>query len=547
MSSAHHGRLGHRFAATLLLAAGTTFLVLTTVLALVNADMARRRLEFRLTDLCHQVELSLASALWQYNHAYVEDLLDALFLTEEIVYAEVLAEGQTVDSRTRPGMPLRTFAFYGDSPDHSVRTVAVRHQGEVVGHFRMAATHDTIRRTVMRDVSTAACWLLVVAIAIAVTTLILVERAVLAPLNRLKGSAATIAAGDLDAPIDTSGDDEFGQLATAFAGMMGDLRTTMASRDELNQEIARREAVEGELRRERQGLEKQVESRTTELRERTEDAELLNRAMVNLLEDMQSTNKQLGRSTRELAAANQELEAFSYSVSHDLRAPLRAINGFSSAIAEDYADILDDEGKDYLGSLCQATRQMGDLIDAMLQLSRVSRGDLHREDVDLTSMATEIFTNLRSAAPERICTCTVKPGLRATADRKLLHAVVHNLLENAWKFTGKTADASIEFGAIAEPHVPSGEEAPPPDSSAPPGTLSHAMAYYVKDNGAGFDMAFADKLFGAFQRLHRATDFEGIGIGLATVQRIIHRHGGRIWAEAEEGVGATFYFTLPQL
>lgn len=547
MTSERHGSLGRRFTAALLAIVTTVLVGLTTHLTIVDVHIAEGRLEEHLTEICRQAEVSLANAPWQYNHKSVADFLDSLFLSEAIVFAEVLAEGRTVVRKTRAPADMRGFRFYSESPNCIVRTTAIRHKGEIVGQLRLAATRGTIRRVALKSMTTWVGVLLVLAVVITLTTLLLVRHYILTPLEQLRISAIAIAAGDLDAPIDSSSQDEIGQLAEAFATMMRDLKSTMASRDELNREIARRQEVEEELQRGRQSLEEQVASRTIELNERTEDAELLNRAMVNLLEDMQATNTQLDRSTRELQAANHELEAFSYSVSHDLRAPLRAINGFSSAIAEDYADVLDEEGKDHLQSLCDASRQMGRLIDALLRLSRISRRELHCETVDLTRIAETIVDQLSQAHPEHIVEFVSRPGLAATADAKLLEIVLQNLLENAWKFTGKRTQATVEFGTVECPAPKSRTDTAHEDGVTrlgPRGSVK-AVAYYIRDNGAGFDMAFADKLFGAFQRLHRSSEFEGIGIGLATVQRIIHRHGGLLWAEAKEGEGATFYFTLP--
>lgn len=227
--------------------------------------------------------------------------------------------------------------------------------------------------------------------------------------------------------------------------------------------------------------------------------------------------------TAELSAANSELAAFSYSVSHDLRAPLRSISGFSQALLEEYENTLDAQGQDYLRRICRATQHMGGLIDALLQLSRVTRAELSRTSVDLTAMARAITEDLRRQHPDRAVACTISPKLTAEGDAQLLWIVLENLLGNAWKFTARQAQASITFGARA---------------------LDGTVTFFVRDNGAGFDMRYADKLFGAFQRLHRTDEFPGTGVGLATVQRIIHRHGGRIWTEAEVGRGATFYFTL---
>ena len=233
--------------------------------------------------------------------------------------------------------------------------------------------------------------------------------------------------------------------------------------------------------------------------------------------------KRVVERTAELTGVNKELEAFAYSVSHDLRAPLRAIDGFSQALLEDYQTCLDEVGQDYLRRVQAASRRMGLLISDLLKLSRLTRGELHREQVDLSAMANEVAAGLQSTRPERQAEFLIEPDLVVNGDLRLLRIVIENLLDNAWKFTGKQLHARIEFGRMV---------------------IHGKPAYFVRDNGAGFDMAYAQKLFGAFQRLHSATEFEGTGIGLATVQRVIHRHGGEIWAEGQVDKGATFYFRL---
>lgn len=227
--------------------------------------------------------------------------------------------------------------------------------------------------------------------------------------------------------------------------------------------------------------------------------------------------------TVDLEAANKELEAFSYSVSHDLRAPLRAIDGFSAALQQDHAGQLDEQGRQYLERVRAATYRMTQLIDDLLSLSKITRAPLSRERVDVTGMARSVVDELQGRNPERRVDLRVADGLVAQADARLLTVMLENLLGNAWKFTSKQPAATIEVGKESR-----GEE----------------TVFYIKDNGAGFSMEHATKLFAPFQRLHAADEFEGTGIGLATVNRVVARHGGRVWAEAKPGQGATFFFTL---
>jgi len=261
----------------------------------------------------------------------------------------------------------------------------------------------------------------------------------------------------------------------------------------------------------------------------TEEGVLISSAIRDVTErkrahdNIRRLNEELEVRNAELGTMNKELESFSYSVSHDLRAPLRAIDGFSLALLEEYRDKIDLEGQSHLERVRAATLRMGHLIDDMLKLARIARSEAEEDDVNLSVLAEEIMSQLRTIEPERSATIDIEPGLKATGDRHLLRAMLENLLGNAWKFTSKCQVSHIELG------VTNGNS---------------ESVFFVRDNGAGFDMRYADKLFGVFQRLHSDRDYPGTGVGLATVQRIVRKHGGRIWAESAVGKGATFYFVL---
>jgi signal transduction histidine kinase len=303
--------------------------------------------------------------------------------------------------------------------------------------------------------------LIALAFAFASLLSLAVTRSIMVPIAKLKKAAGEIGRGNLDIELDIQSPDEIGELAVTF----------------------RRMAVD--LKRYKQQLEEQV---------------------------------------IELTSLNHELEAFSYSVSHDLRAPLTNIQAFSKALHEDYSSRLDTMGNDYLQRLMDVSRHMEQLIDDMLALSRLTQGGIQRQEIDLSPLAEEIARDLQKKKPERQVEFVIQRILRAHADERLMRAVLENLIGNAWKFTSQHAKARIEIGAF------SGDD--------------KKMIYFVRDDGAGFDMKYAKKMFNPFQRLHKASDFPGTGIGLASVQRIIHRHGGRIWAEGVVDGGATFYFTL---
>jgi len=266
-----------------------------------------------------------------------------------------------------------------------------------------------------------------------------------------------------------------------------------------------------------------LEQKNQELEMRSEQLE---QARSALEEANQGLDLRVRQRTAELELANQELEAFSYSVSHDLRSPLNHIGGFIDIVMRNCGDRLDETNLKHLQTARGAARKMADLISALLDLSRLGRADVEQTSVDLSALAAEIFEELKLSEPKRVAQVDIAPAMRVQGDRRLLRIVLTNLLGNAWKYSRKQPQARIEFGRF-----PNGQ----------------GDTYFVRDNGAGFDMAYVHRLFHPFQRLHGQYEFEGNGIGLATVRRILNRHHGRIWAESLERQGATFYFTIGEL
>jgi signal transduction histidine kinase len=288
----------------------------------------------------------------------------------------------------------------------------------------------------------------------------IIHRGVLDPIQRLERATREVAAGNLNYRLDIGGDDEVGEMSRNFDAMTTAMRAAFS---------------------------------------------------------------QLERGNQELVALNKEIEAFSFSVSHDLRAPLRSMDGFSLALLEDYKDVLDEEGRDYLQRIRAASQRMGKLIDDLLGLSRVTRTELAVRSINLSAIASEIAASLAQQEPTRQVQWLIEDHVMVDADRSLAQIAMQNLLENAWKFTSKAEQATIRLGQTMHDGAP---------------------VCFVADNGVGFDMTYADRLFGAFQRLHHESEFKGTGIGLAIVQRIVRRHEGRIWAEAKPNLGATFFFTF---
>lgn len=320
---------------------------------------------------------------------------------------------------------------------------------------------------------------------------LLLARAIARPIQELVAVAQRVSVGDFTARASARHQAELGLLATVFNGMIGRLQHWY------------------------QDLEKEVTERTRALKASEEEVRRLNAGL----------EKRVAERTAELEGVNRELEAFSYSVSHDLRAPLRAIDGFSQIVLDDCAGEMDDKRKEYLGRIRQNAGQMARLIDDLLRLSRLTRMELHHEEVNLSDLVSGVARELQEHEPDRVIEWRIAPGLKARGDRALLLIALQNLLGNAVKYTSRRERAIIEVSQM------------PSDGEA---------VFVVRDNGAGFDMAYASRLFTPFQRLHSTGEFLGTGIGLAIVDRIIRRHGGRIWAEAVVEQGAAFYFSLPE-
>ncbi len=313
----------------------------------------------------------------------------------------------------------------------------------------------------------------------------ILQRVLSRPIMRMVRVASQFAAGNKEVRFDESRRDELGYVARFINNALDTVTSEQRATRRALQQLGESQRA---LQEQHDLLEQRVEART-----------------------------------EELSAANRELEAYSYSIAHDLRQPLRAIDGFSLLLLEDYADQLDAEGKDYLRRVRDAAQRMGLLIDDILKLSKITRSELVYRDVDVSALVVSILQHLRDTCPERNIELAVAPDLSVKADHTLFRVILENLLGNAWKYTSTTADARIAFGSEM---------------------IGDCRAFYVRDNGVGFDESYSDKLYRPFERLHTDQAFEGTGIGLATVARAVHRMGGEVWAESSPGHGATFYFTL---
>jgi signal transduction histidine kinase len=461
----------------------TALVTASAVFFVLDARTFRDRMTERVRTEAQIISASAVSPVLFSDSDAAAATLAGLRAESAVVGAAIFAQGlaEPLAVYRREGAPPLSTAMAASTGAHPSAVFADGHlrvvepvafEGKPIGRVLIEAELTELGRR-QRRYAGIVLVVLAVSFLLAVAISRRVERTISGPILHLADVARQVSTRkDYTVRAAAQGGDEIGALVATFNGMLD--------------EIQKRDAEVGEARGE---LERRVEART-----------------------------------RDLASANKELEAFSYSVSHDLRAPLRAIDGFSKVLLTNYGGALDDRGRHYLDRVRAGTQRMSELIDDLLALARLSRKELVRRPVDVSEIAQRVAAELARREPARATEVRIADGLRAEADPQLLTIVLENLLGNAWKFTGKAADGRIDVGGHQN------------------GDAEHVFC--IRDNGAGFDMAYADKLFGAFQRLHLDSDFEGTGIGLVTVQRIVSRHGGRVWAEGEVGKGATFYFTL---
>lgn len=428
---------------------------------------------------------TLANALWATNRHELQVALDGLVRLPDVRYAEV-REGREVWGRA--GTDKTVSVKRRDFP------LAYSHRGRLteIGSLTVVIDLEGVYQRLWEK-----AWVILITNGIktffvAGFMLWLFHWLVTRHLRRIAEFAARLRRDNLDEKLTLERPtrsphhmDEFDDILQGFTRMQGNLAQAMHT---LAQDIDKLARAEKEIQQLNMDLEQRVEERTAQLE-----------------------------------AVNQELESFSYSVSHDLRAPLRSIDGFSQALLEDYGDRLDHEGVDHLRRVRRAAQRMGSLIDDILRLARVTRTDMTPRAIDLSALAHEVIEDLHKHKWSARAKPVVQPGLMTYGDAALVRVVLENLIDNAWKYSSKAPVSKIEIGSTRQ---------------------NGLQVFFVRDNGVGFDMAFVSKLFGAFQRLHTEQEFPGTGIGLTTVQRIVHRHGGRVWAESAPGAGATFYFTF---
>ena len=502
-------RFGWSFATVLTL---SLVLAITGMVALITwLDIRRERAIFRAevtnrgTFLAGSLNDVLANYIYFSQIDALRDIAEVVKSHPDVSYVQIfMPDGRPLVGTQRDEYPVgftdheftsrviqemnTTLTFKGDRLEV---TSPIEIGPEVLGAVQFGFNADTLRAEI-RQLVLQHVWQGLILIGVGVAISYLIARYTNRPLRTLSDAAGEIGRGNLRAPIKVSGLKEIASVGNALEHMRLELGALY------------------------QGLEQQVADRTRALFSSNE-------GLRREVEERKRAEETLARQAVQLEAANAELETFSYSVSHDLRSPLMAIDGFSQALLEDYSDALDSNGKDYLQRVRGASQRMAQLIDALLKLARMTRTELSRQIVELNVLAYTVAAELQKTQSDRHVDFIIAEGLLAEGDPRLLRVLTANLMGNAWKFTRDCSRPVIEFGVTR---------------------LDGKSAFFVRDNGAGFDMAYSDRLFSPFQRLRSPDEVEGIGIGLATVQRIVHRHGGHIRAEGSVGRGATFYFTL---
>jgi len=477
----------------ILLLVSSLVLLLTSAAFVTYEVLAIRRTTLKnLSTLGRVIAANSTASLAFANEADAREILSALKAEPHVVAAGLYDKDGRLFSRYPAGLPLDALPAAPERDGYRFEAgyvIGLEPVAEVgnprLGTLYLKSDMQAVSRTLRLSAAIGA-GVMAISLLTAYLLAALLQGRISQPILALAEAAAAVSTRqDYSVRAPKLGEDELGTLTDAF-----------------NQMLGRIEDQNRELRRYATELEQRVTDRTHELEE---------------------SNEALRRNAAELLAANTELDAFAYSVSHDLRAPLRSIDGFSQVLLEDYGTQLDESGRDSLQRVRAASQRMATLIDDLLKLARVTRSEMRTELVDLSKIAQDIVADLQRSTPDRQVEFAIAQGLEARGDPQLLRVALENLLRNSWKYTAKQARPRIEFGT---------------------GDGNGERVFMVRDNGAGFDMQYADKLFGVFQRLHSAAEFEGTGVGLATVRRIITRHGGRIWAEGVVDQGATFYFTL---